>query len=242
MFVCPRSVTESSLGDGKFFFSTTTYGGAYVVVVMFVCLFFVCPRNYLNNVQDIIKVHFCQLRLVVSFNNILYTHARIAQASHHATLGRGAMGTYGVHDPSRYRPFPSSKSIFFCFLSNKREERDYLLSLVVLLYVELLSVGTPPPHRPHTHARRHHKPRHSPHHATLWEGGDGDVRRTSTRHIPAAPALDRPLFPHYSDFLFSVIFSVFFPFQLFACLGVSNIVFPIFSVLPFFSFFSEIIP
>ena len=76
MLVCPRSVTESSLGDGKFFFSTTTYGGAYVVVVMFVCLlffFFVCPRNYLNNVQDIIKVHFCQLRLVVSFNNILYT-------------------------------------------------------------------------------------------------------------------------------------------------------------------------
>ena len=75
--VSPRSVTESSLGDGKFFFSTTTYGGAYVVVVMFVCLsvqfFFVCPRNYLNNIQDIIKVHFCQLRLVVSFNNILYT-------------------------------------------------------------------------------------------------------------------------------------------------------------------------
>jgi len=33
---CPRSVTESSLGDGKFFFSTTTYGGAYVVVVLFV--------------------------------------------------------------------------------------------------------------------------------------------------------------------------------------------------------------
>ena len=40
---------------------------------MFVNFFFVCPRNYLNNVQDIIKVHFCQLRLVVSFNNILYT-------------------------------------------------------------------------------------------------------------------------------------------------------------------------
>jgi hypothetical protein len=40
---------------------------------MFVCLLIVCPRNYLNNVQDIIKVHFCQLRLVVSFNNILYT-------------------------------------------------------------------------------------------------------------------------------------------------------------------------
>jgi len=86
------------LGDGIFFFSTTTYGGAYVVVVMSVCpIFFVCPRNYLNNVQDIIKVHFCQLRLVVSFNNILYTHARTPQASHHATLGRGAMGTYGVH-------------------------------------------------------------------------------------------------------------------------------------------------
>ncbi|MFN9982757.1 MAG: hypothetical protein ACK53Y_22700, partial [bacterium] len=49
-----RSV-QSSLGDGKFFFSTTTYGGAYVVVVLFVCLLFVCPRNYLNNVQDIIK-------------------------------------------------------------------------------------------------------------------------------------------------------------------------------------------
>jgi len=76
MSVCPRSVTESSLGDG-IFFSTTTYGGAYVVVVMSVCqfvqFFFVCPRNYLNNVQDIIKVHFSQLRLVVSFNNILYT-------------------------------------------------------------------------------------------------------------------------------------------------------------------------
>jgi len=72
--VCPRSVTdESSLGDG-IFFSTTTYGGAYVVVIMSVfCFLFVCPRNYLNNVQDIIKVHFCQLRLVVSFNNILYT-------------------------------------------------------------------------------------------------------------------------------------------------------------------------
>ena len=83
----PRSVTESSLGDGKsevsnrvlfggwdFFFSTTTYGGAYVVVVMSHCPFlFVCPRNYLNNIQDIIKVHFCQLKLVVSFNNILYT-------------------------------------------------------------------------------------------------------------------------------------------------------------------------
>ena len=61
-------------GGWDFFFSTTTYGGAYVVVVMSVCpIFFVCPRNYLNNVQDIIKVHFCQLRLVVSFNNILYT-------------------------------------------------------------------------------------------------------------------------------------------------------------------------
>ena len=36
-FVSPRSVTESSLGDGNFFFSTTTYGGAYVVVVMSVC-------------------------------------------------------------------------------------------------------------------------------------------------------------------------------------------------------------
>jgi hypothetical protein len=78
--VSTRSATESSLGDG-IFFSTTTYGGTYVVVFMslrlfvslFVCLFFVCPRNYLNNVQDIIKVHFCQLRLVVSFNNILYT-------------------------------------------------------------------------------------------------------------------------------------------------------------------------
>jgi hypothetical protein len=35
----------------------------------YVCLF-VCLQNYLNNVQDIIKVHFCQLRLVVSFNNI----------------------------------------------------------------------------------------------------------------------------------------------------------------------------
>jgi hypothetical protein len=33
LFICPRSVTESSLGDGNFFFSTTTYGGAYVVVV-----------------------------------------------------------------------------------------------------------------------------------------------------------------------------------------------------------------
>jgi len=45
--------------------------------------------------------------------------------------------------PIRYRPFPSSKCIFFCFLSNKREERDYLLSLFVLLYVELVSFGTP---------------------------------------------------------------------------------------------------
>ena len=86
MCVCPRSVTESSLGDG-IFFSTTTYGGAYMVVIMFVCLF-VCPCNYLNNVQDIIKVHFCQLRLVVSFNNIPYTHTRTPQPPHNAPLGR----------------------------------------------------------------------------------------------------------------------------------------------------------
>ena len=113
LFTCPRSVTESSLGDGIFFFSTTTYGGAYVVVVMSVCPF--CPRNYLNNVQDIIKVHFCQLRLVVSFNNILYTHARIAQATHHATLGRGAMGTYGVHDAIALPSFPKLQMHFFLF-------------------------------------------------------------------------------------------------------------------------------
>ena len=36
----PRSVTESSLGDGIFFF-TTTYGSAYEVVVMSLCQFFV---------------------------------------------------------------------------------------------------------------------------------------------------------------------------------------------------------
>ena len=73
--VCPRSVTESSLGDGIFFFyhhlRWRVRGGSYVSLL--VSFFFVCPRNYLNNVQDIIKVHFCQLRLVVSFNNILYT-------------------------------------------------------------------------------------------------------------------------------------------------------------------------
>ena len=63
------------------------------------------------------------------------------------------------------------------------------MSLFVLLYVELASFGTPP--TPHTHARRHHKPRHSPHHAHSWEGGDVDVLRR--RHIPGAPALDRPL-------------------------------------------------
>jgi len=51
------------------------------------CLLFVCPRNYLNNVQDIIKVHFCQLRSVVSFNNILYTHKRTPQASGRWTYG-----------------------------------------------------------------------------------------------------------------------------------------------------------
>jgi len=43
MFICPRSVTESSLGDGNFFFSTTTYGGAYVVVV---CLFVMFVTNF----------------------------------------------------------------------------------------------------------------------------------------------------------------------------------------------------
>jgi len=121
-------------------------GGSYVCLS--VIFFFVCPRNYLNNVQNIIKVHFCQLRLVVSFNNILYTHARIAQASHHDTLGRGAMGTYGVHDPSATVLSQAPKCIFFCFLSNKREERDYLLSLFVLLYVELESRSAP--HTPHT--------------------------------------------------------------------------------------------
>jgi hypothetical protein len=42
MFVCPRSVTESSLGDGIFFFSTTTYGSTYMVVIMSVFCLFVC--------------------------------------------------------------------------------------------------------------------------------------------------------------------------------------------------------
>ncbi len=91
------------------------------------------------------------------------------------------MGTYGVHDPSAtgVLSLQLSKCIFFCFLSNKREESDYLLSLFVLLYVELASFGTP--HPTHTHvdttslATRHPIP--------LLGGGDGDVRRT--RHIPA---------------------------------------------------------
>jgi len=67
-----RGQSPSPLLGGGIFFSTTTYGGAYVVVIMCVRVF-VCPRNYLNNVQEIINVHFCQLRLVVSFNNVLYT-------------------------------------------------------------------------------------------------------------------------------------------------------------------------
>ena len=124
---CPRVVNPSSglgglegrrkmsevsnrvlFGGWDFFFSTTTYGGAYVVVVMSVCyFFFVCPRNYLNNVQDIIKVHFCQLRLVVSFNNILYTHARTPQAS-----GRWGRTAYMTHPlPS----FPKLQMHFFLF-------------------------------------------------------------------------------------------------------------------------------
>jgi len=117
--VVMSEVSNRVLFGGWDFFSTTTYGGAYVVVVMSVCLFvnffFVCPHNYFNNVQDIIKVHFSQLRLVVSFNNILYTHARTHQASHHATLGRGAMGTYGVHDPSATVSFPKLQMHFFLF-------------------------------------------------------------------------------------------------------------------------------
>jgi hypothetical protein len=84
------------------------------------------------------------------------------------------MGTYGVHDPSTTVLSQAPECIFFCFLSNKREERDYLLSLFVLLYVELVSFGTPHP-ATHTHvdttslATRHTMP-------LLWGGGDGDVR------------------------------------------------------------------
>jgi len=123
---CPRSETESSLGDGIFFFyhhvRQRVRGGSYVPLSVQI-FFFVCPRNYLNNIQDIIKVHFCQLRLVVSFNNILYTHARTAQASHHATLGRGAMGTYGVHDPSA-TVLSQAPNAFFSVSSLIKERKE----------------------------------------------------------------------------------------------------------------------
>jgi len=46
--------------------------------------------------------------------------------------------THATISHVRYRPLPSSKCISFSFLSKKREERVYLLSLLVLLYVENL--------------------------------------------------------------------------------------------------------
>ena len=77
LFVRPLSEVSNRVlfGGWDFFFfyhhvRRRVRGGSYVC--LFVCPI-VCPRNYLNNIQDIIKVHFCQLKLVVSFNNILYT-------------------------------------------------------------------------------------------------------------------------------------------------------------------------
>ena len=124
-----------------------------------------------------ISVNWGQLCLLI----ISFTHTHV----HHKPQGDGDVRRTW---PIRYRPFPSSKCIFFCFLSNKREERDYLLSLFVLLYVELASFGTPP--TPHTHARRHHKPRHSPHHATLGRGAMGSygVHDTSPPPLLIAPS------------------------------------------------------
>ena len=118
------------------------------------------------------------------------------------------MGTYGVHDPSRYRPFPSSKCIFFCFLSNKREERDYLLSLVVLLYVELLSVGTPPPTDPtHTNvdttslATRHTMP--------LFGRGAMGTYGVLVHDTSPPPLLIAPFFPIILIFSFLSFFQYF---------------------------------
>jgi hypothetical protein len=131
-FFFPRSVTESSLGDGNFFFyhhvRRRVRGGSYVPLSVCLKFFFVCPRNYLNNVQDIIKVHFSQLRLVVSFNNILYTHAHTHQASHHATPGRGAMGTYGVHDPSA-TVLSQAPNAFFSVSSLIKERKETICCL-----------------------------------------------------------------------------------------------------------------
>ncbi len=59
--LCVRGQSEVShrvlFRGWDFFFSTTTYAPTYVVVVLFVCVCVcvcVCPRNYLNNVTDII--------------------------------------------------------------------------------------------------------------------------------------------------------------------------------------------
>jgi len=91
--------------------------------------------------------------------------------------------------PIRYRPFPSSKCIFFCFLSNKREERDFLLSLFVLLYVELVSFGTQQP--THTHVDTTSlATRHSQHHAALGRGRWGCTAYTThPRPLLIAPYL-----------------------------------------------------
>jgi hypothetical protein len=51
-------------------FHTPYFGPRENSVTDLGCLF-VHLRNYLNNVRDIIKVHFCQLRLFVSFNDLI---------------------------------------------------------------------------------------------------------------------------------------------------------------------------
>jgi hypothetical protein len=108
-----RGQSPSPLTGMFFLVCTTTYVRAYVVVIMFVC-----PHNYLNNVQDIIKLHFCQLRLVVSFNNIPYTHACTPQP-HTAPLLGGSEVSHRIR--SKYNGiFIDENTIFTrnCFTSH----------------------------------------------------------------------------------------------------------------------------
>jgi hypothetical protein len=90
-------------------------------------------------------IHSFILSVVLSHGVLFFIsvlkHAVSGPQRRRAIYAESRWDTHATISHVRYRPLPSSKCISFSFLSKKREERVYLLSLLVLLYVENLIIN-----------------------------------------------------------------------------------------------------
>ena len=105
--------------------------------------FFLCTRHVSMYLRHGIVIHSVCLSVVLShgvlFFIIVLKRAVSGPQRRRAIYAESRWDTHATISHVRYRPLPSSKCISFSFLSKKREERVYLLSLaLVLLYVENL--------------------------------------------------------------------------------------------------------